>query len=74
MSIKVGIPESSSEEEEVLDLSGDSHTIVKILEIDGSYSLEVIDTFDAVTSQYFETDKFQFLMMLNLKMKYRIIG
>ena len=49
----------SSEEEEVLDLSGDSHTIVKILETDGSYSLEVIDTFDAVTSQYFETDKFQ---------------
>ena len=49
----------SSEEEEVLELSGDSHSIVKIVETQGSYSLEVIDTFEAVTSQYFETDQFQ---------------
>ena len=48
----------SSEEEEALQSSGDSHAIVKIVETEGRYSLEVIDTFETVTSLYFETDKF----------------
>ena len=49
----------SSEEVEALELDGDNHAIVKIVETQESFFLQVIDTFETVTSQYFKTDKFE---------------
>ena len=49
----------STEEKEVLGVKGDIHAIIKIVETEHGFSLQVIDTFEAVTSQYFTTEKFQ---------------
>ena len=62
--VKVGVKHFlhaplASEEVEALELDGDNHAIVKIVETQGNISLQVIDTFETVTSQYFETDKFE---------------